>query len=111
MIGDLRHVVTFQQKIETNDGLGGKSFAWKDLAQHPLDYAAIRQAAPGESRRYQRNTADMNAVLTLRFRDDLTTDMRVLIDDRAYEISGIADPDGRRRMIEIYCFASSGISV
>ncbi len=105
MIRDYRHVVTLQKRMETDDGQGGKTVSWQDVAR---DYADVRSLRGTETARFRRLSADTNTIVMMRWRADVTTDMRLLHDGRILNVMSVVDPDVRRKIIDIYCASSSG---
>jgi SPP1 family predicted phage head-tail adaptor len=44
----------------------------------------------------------------MRWRADVTADMRLLHEGQVLNIVSVVDPDARRKIIDIYCASSSG---
>lgn len=95
-IGKLRHRVTFQYLTRTNDGQGGFSSAWNNLASLPTVWAEVtpsntKERFFSETLQYQRSHK-----VVIRYRDDLTTEMRMIFDERIFQIKSIKRLDERR---------------
>jgi SPP1 family predicted phage head-tail adaptor len=104
--GRLRHRVTIQQPAETRDAFGEIQSAFTTLqANVPADIRGLRtrefiEAAGTES--------DITHEIRIRFRTDLRPKMRMVAtggcaSGEVYELTGVMDPDGRRR--ELVCQA------
>lgn len=102
-LASLRHRVTLQAPVDTDDGAGGVTTAWSGVATL---WAAIAPSAPGsagERIAAGRIEAAARLRLTIRHRADLTHAMRFALSGRVLAITGIADPDGRGRWLVCDC--------
>lgn len=100
--GVLRHRVTIQTPETGQDDWGQPVEGWTDvLTDLPAEVRDIRgrefwqqQQAPG---------GDVNTRVRIRYRDDLTRQMRVLHLGRVLAIEAIIDPDGRMAELHLMC--------
>lgn len=102
-LASLRHRVTLQAPLDTDDGAGGVTTAWSDVATL---WAAIVPAGPGstaERLAAGRIEAAARLRLTIRHRPGLSHAMRFVAGPRVLAILGIADPDGRGRWLTCDC--------
>lgn len=99
-IGDLRHRIRFQTLTQTSDGQGGQVEAWVNLISGTDDEASIwayvkpvssRERLYAQQIEYQRSH-----VVTIRYRDDITQEMRFIFDGREFQIKGTIRPDERK---------------
>lgn len=101
MIGGLKHRVTIQHAARAADGGGGFAETWQNLDDAPIVYAAIEQLSGGEKLRLAQLGAAITHRLTIRYRDDLTTAMRIVKGDAVYKIISLQDRDGTSVYMEL----------
>ena len=101
--GKLDRTLTFQHRTRTVSPAGTVTQAWADFAivRAELVSRAVTKidAAFGEA-------DDDVLVFRIRFRDDLTTEHRVVYGDRQLDLKGILEL-GRRRALELRCEAAA----
>lgn len=100
LIGELRHRITFQIPVVQDDGYGGEEKIWQDVF---TVWASIK---PVSGREYYEAMAIQNEIthrIKVRYRSDITTDMRIAHGDRIYEIEAVIDIDSRHKYLEILC--------
>lgn len=92
--GMLRHRIQIQQATETQDSFGAVTQTWTTIATIWASIEAI-------SGREFFDAAQVNAEIThrirIRYRPDITTQMRAAEGTRTFDIQAVLDPDGRRR--------------
>lgn len=100
--GKLRSRVTIQYPDPAQDATNDPVVAWVDLA---TVWADIRPV--GGQERLQRQAdqvvAQVDQRVRIRYRDDVTVQMRVEFGTRFFDIEGVSDPDGRRRELRLDC--------
>jgi head-tail adaptor len=103
--GDLDRRVTFQRTATVVDPVyGPQPGGWADVQPTRIP-AQVQDALPGKSELTEGGLrlADRPARLRIRYMDGLTSDMRVVVHDRAdrvYEIVGGPAEIGRREWLE-----------
>lgn len=101
-IGKLRHRITIQYPSPTQDATNDPVVSWRVLA---TVWADVRPA--GSQERLQRQAdqvvAQVDQRVRMRYRSDITTQMRVKWGTRYFDIEGVNDPDGRRRELRLDC--------
>lgn len=100
MIGNLRHQIVIERRVLTDDGIGGTTAAWSTYA---TVWAQVKQLGGAEVVRSQKTTATERLDITIRYRDDLRANDRVLHDGKVYNIAAIFDPAGTRKWTNIQC--------
>lgn len=100
--GDLRHRITIQKPpvTETRDSTGGVDESWETFA---TVWASKAHMTSREFFAAQKSNAETTDLFIIRYRDSITTKMRVLFGSRTYDIIGANDPDGRRRELHLLC--------
>lgn len=98
--GDLRHRLTLQQAVRTDDGGGGASETWQTLA---VLWAAVEPAGGSESVRAEKLEGRITHHVTLRWRHGVTPSMRFLFGTRVLEIDSVFDPAEERRWLVCKC--------
>lgn len=101
MIGSLKHRVTFEEPIDATDGGGGVTRNWQKLGHQPTVYAAIEPVSASDQLRFYQPNTNVTHRITVRYRDDITTAMRLIKGDTTYAVVSAIDRDGRRDYLEI----------
>ena len=99
-IGALRHRVTLEAPVDAPDGAGGFSRSFTPIANL---WARIAPSSAREDFIEQRAEQATNQVVTVRWRNDVTKDMRLLHRGRKLRIRSVFDPDERRRFLICQC--------
>ncbi len=103
---NLRHRVTLEKKILTADNGGGYSASWEQIA---VLWAEIQRIKGGEGQIYGKVNASATHLFRLRYRSDITAEMRLCYDNRIFNIRAIHNSEERDRMLNIY--AEEGVAV
>jgi len=98
--GPLRHRVTIEQKNPTRDTHGGEVPGWTTLA---TVWAAVEFLQGREYFDAQQIQAQANVRVRLRYRSDVTSDMRVVWDSRNFLIVAPPMEDSKRRELVLLC--------
>lgn len=98
----LRHRVTVQQKVTTQDGnTGAISYVWQDYA---VNVPAEVLTGPGrEFDAADAKQAETTARITMRWFPGLLASMRILWDSRAYDILSMETDATARREWRLRC--------
>lgn len=96
--GQLRERVIIERPVRTADGAGGADVTWEALASV---WAEVVTLAGAETVVGERHEARQAHRITIRFRDDVTAEMRLSWCGAVLNIRGIRDPDGKRRWLAI----------
>jgi SPP1 family predicted phage head-tail adaptor len=99
--GRLRERITIQSAIEAADGTGQLIRTWATLAS--VIPAEVINVAGGEMIRGRQVHADAKYMITVRYRSDITTLMRVSWNSLTLPIVAVGDPYGDRRDLRIEC--------
>jgi len=103
----LRHRLTLQQEIETPDGAGGYSRSWQNIADLwaeivPLVGAGSSARGSGKEAPFAGQLqADISHRILLRYRDGITADMRLLYENRAFNIRSVANLNEDRDTLQL----------
>lgn len=95
-IGDLRHSVEIERAVAAGDGAGGASLTWILVARV---WAAIWSRAAEESFRFDREAGTASHDVWIRYRNDITPDMRVRYGTRVFNILGVIDVEDRGKFL------------
>jgi SPP1 family predicted phage head-tail adaptor len=97
-IAHLRHKMTIEQPVDSDDGAGGvtRSFSTLDTV-----WAAIEQLGADRDIDENRAAALLTHRITLRWRADLDTSKRLKLGARIFTVHAVADADERRRRITL----------
>ncbi|MGD9656567.1 MAG: phage head closure protein [Methylocystis sp.] len=99
-IGALRHRVTLEAPIDTPDGAGGFSRSFAPVADL---WARIAPAGAREDFVEQRAERATSHVVTIRWRSDVTKDMRFVHRGRRLRIQSVVDLNESRRFLVCQC--------
>jgi SPP1 family predicted phage head-tail adaptor len=108
VIGQLRHRITFQEPVLAPDGSGGFTETWQDIAEAAEVSAAIVGLSGAEQLRFQQLQPTATHKIFLRYRDDITPQMRIVKDGRVYNILSVTDRDGTQSCLEILAESGAG---
>lgn len=96
--GDLRERVAIEQVSTSRDAVGGIVETWSGIAEV---WARVMPMSQRESWYRQQMNASAAWKIHMRWRPDVTTKHRVRWDSRTFEIRGVANPDERKRWLEL----------
>jgi len=99
-IGRLRHRVTLQQPVDADDGSGGTTRTWSDVATL---WARIEPLSADERVAAGRIEAAADHRIVIRWRAGVTAAMRFSFGTRVFEIRGVTDRDERHRFLDCLC--------
>jgi len=100
LIGELRHHVTLEAPVDAPDGAGGFARSFTPIANL---WARIAPSGAREDFVEQRAEQATTHIVTIRWRDDVTKDMRFVHRGRKLRIQSAIDPDERRRFLVCQC--------
>ncbi len=100
-IGSLRHRVDLEQEAGDLDANGERVKLWKPVAKNLP--AKIEGQSGQELLLANQAQAIGTHLVTIRFRDDVTPQMRFKWGNRYLYIASSNDPEGRRRKLEVVC--------
>lgn len=98
--GRLRHRVEIKQRTVGRDAAGGS------LQTLSLIASTRGHIAPATGREFwaaQHVATEYDAVISMRFRTDITEEMELHIKDRVYDVKSIVDPTGYGRELKVLC--------
>lgn len=98
--GKLRHRVTIQELVRTDDGYGGITETWQDVA---TVWAAVEPLRGNERYRAQQVQAELTHKVAMRYRVGVKPQMRLLYAGRVLEIEAVIDVEERHRWLELLC--------
>lgn len=95
-IGDLRHRITLQTLALTSDGQGGQTEAWADLA---TVWAYVKPISANERLYAQKLEPLITHRVTIRYRTDVTSEMRFTYEGRKFQIKAPYSLDERKAFL------------
>jgi SPP1 family predicted phage head-tail adaptor len=99
--GDLRLRGVLQVKTVTVNAIGGETITYS--SRFTSIPASRKNTGGREFYAIQQKHAEMTDLFTIRFRNAVDTTMRWICDGRTYDILAAADPDGRKRELNLVC--------
>ena len=102
----LDRIIEIQRRVVTRDSFGGEVETWAELE---TVWANVNQTGADEAFRNEANreVATRDARMTIHYRDDIDETMRVIYDERAWDIRGIAEI-GFKNKLELLVQANIG---
>lgn len=97
--GKLRNQVTFQRQIKRKDELGQLVNEWVDMC---TVRAEIRDVSGKEYQNSQAEQVQTDCKILIRYRKDITADMRVLCNGIYYDIKAVLE-DAKKTRLELPC--------
>ncbi|OCG59926.1 phage head closure protein [Gilliamella sp. Nev3-1] len=97
--GKLRNQVTFQKQINRTDELGQLVNKWVDVC---TVRAEIRDVSGKEYQSSQAEQTQTDCKILIRYRNDITSDMRVMCNGTYYDIKAVLE-DVKRTRLELPC--------
>lgn len=94
----LRHRMTIQQEERQQDGAGGYTRTWKDLADV---WAQMERISGREAMVARKLQSTVTHRVLLRFRDGVNAAQRLAYDEKYYNIRYVACVAGNREMLEL----------
>lgn len=88
--GNLRHIIKIQHVLQTQTSSGSVESEWVDL--YPRMYASIDPVSVREFLVAATTESQVVARITIRYKKDVTSKMRVIHGDNIYQIEGV-QPD------------------
>lgn len=101
---ELPHRVTIQQRTDTDDGGGGTTIAWSNLA---VVWAHVAPGAGREFQAAQQQRPELSHTITLRYRPGITPKQRIIAKSgngtRAFNIESVANSDEANVELVLMC--------
>ena len=98
--GELRHRITIEQPTETRDSYGSVKITWSTLA---TVWAAIWPVRAKEFVSLGQTQSEVTHRIRMRYRNDVTTKLRIEFNSRYFAINQVINPDERNIMLELVC--------
>ena len=97
--GQLKNRITIQQKVHGKDALGQTVDQWVDVC---TVRAEIRDVSGKEYQSSQAEQVQTDCKILIRYRKNITADMRVLCNGTYYDIKAVLE-DVKRTRLELPC--------
>lgn len=98
--GSLRQRVTIQSHVQTQDEYGEPIEAWSDLA---TVWAAVEPDKAREFFGAEQIQGQTTVRIRMRYRDDVTREMRAVHEGHVYDIQGVLHQYERHRELWLMC--------
>lgn len=99
--GDLNRRITIQSGTSAKDPFGQPFIAWRDVCG---TWAAIRTVTSKEVYALGAGfTSQVTHTITIRYRPDISSTMRIIYRDRTFLIQAVSDPDEGRVQLNLMC--------
>lgn len=104
-IGALRHRLRLEAPIHVDDGSGGSTVSWQPVA---MLWAEVISRSGREVFMADGLAAVAMHQVRIRYRSDVTAEMRFVMGDRILDIRAVRDVDGRRAWLSCLCEERAG---
>ena len=111
----LRHRLTLQQKVDTADGAGGYTKTWSDIVDLWAEIIPMTGADSALNKGGGKKIlfggqvqSEISHKILLRYRDGVTAAMRLVYEDRIFNIRYVADTQESRETLVI--LAQEGVA-
>jgi len=102
--GECDRLVQIQQAAITRDSVGGHVETWATIA---TVWAKLRWLRGSTLFTARAVGSSVSLIVSVRYRTDVTADMRVILDDGSTCVISHILPIGRREKLDLYCDAAS----
>lgn len=100
--GKLNKRVSIKAQTTSRDSLNQKQATWSTIVNGDV-WAAVEPLSNREAMEARANQTELSHRVTIRYRTDVTADMRIQYGTRSLAITGIRDPGERHEYLEILC--------
>jgi SPP1 family predicted phage head-tail adaptor len=97
----LRHRLTLQQEVQTPDGAGGSQRTWENVADLWAEINTVIHKFGDEKLVAGQMQSAITHKITLRYRTGITTGMRFVYDERAFNIRNIMNVQENNEILEL----------
>ena len=103
--GKMRDRLILQYPDSVPDGQGGGVYNWRDVATLWAQIETVNPTTYPDLERFQENQMRRvsHYLITIRFRDDISTEMRFMKGNRIFEIESVVAIDEISWKIQLYC--------
>jgi SPP1 family predicted phage head-tail adaptor len=98
--GRLSHRLTLERAVRVADGGGGAEVTWEAAGDM---WAAVEAVSGGERIEADRMSGEVNALITIRYREDIVPAMRFRTGSQIFHILTVLDGDGAHRFLRCQC--------
>jgi len=98
--GLLRHKVTIQSRVESQGSTGEVTWTWEDVA---TVHAAVEPLTGREAIAAQQVQSEATVKVRIRYREGITTKMRVKHGSRYYGIEAVLQMYGEFKEVQLMC--------
>jgi SPP1 family predicted phage head-tail adaptor len=99
-IGRLRHRIILEESRITRDSFGAEIFEWVQVSEI---WADVTPLSGKEFVAFKQINAEISSKVTLRYQSGIDTKMRVLFNDRIFEILSIINQDEKNIALVLMC--------
>jgi SPP1 family predicted phage head-tail adaptor len=100
-VGKMRHRVTIQEPIELKGDMGGTTKRWFDY--HSC-WADVRELSGRERIIDGQLQSDITARAFIRYCSSIDASMRLVHDEKVYQIESVINRDGKNAMLELLLY-------
>lgn len=101
--GDLREVISIQERSETSDNMGGFTETWANVSGMGSVRAAIWPISANELLRSEQQQFNISHRIRIWYRDGINSNMKIIHGTRTFNIKSIINLKEQNRIIEMLC--------
>jgi SPP1 family predicted phage head-tail adaptor len=98
--GDLRHRVTIQLPVESQNDFGEVITTWQD---YKTVWAVVLPLTGREYFASRQVNAEVTVQIQMRYIPGITPKMRVVEGSKVYEIEAVMDVEGKKKELQLLC--------
>ena len=99
-IGRLRHRIVIEESIAGRDNFGAEVYEWIQFAKV---WADVSPVSGREFASFKQINSEITTKITIRYLAGVTAEMRVLFDNRIFEINSIINPEEKNISLLLMC--------
>lgn len=96
----LRHRITLQERVASKDSFGAEMETWKDIS---TVWAMVEPLSGREYFAAQQVNAEVTTKVTIRYIKSIKPEMRVVFEDRVFDILSVICVDERKVEMQLMC--------
>lgn len=99
-IGKLRHRISIEESMVSRDSFGAEVSEWVQFAKVWADASPV---SGREFDAFKQINAEITAKITIRYLEGVSTEMRVILGERIFEIGSVINPEEKNISLILMC--------
>jgi SPP1 family predicted phage head-tail adaptor len=103
-IGSMNRRITIQKKVIGSDASNQRKITgWENIDRSPVVWAHIDERSGSEAFQAEQLVGLTSAIITIRYRTDLSIENKVVFNGKNYDIQAIIDRNNDRKFLQLTC--------